>query len=103
MRVVERFARTTALSTIASFGRTLPSRACHGQNRLNSVCPGSAHVRRGGVSLAAASEILGWGEIAKRLVRSDVAEMMREAIDQGLQRGDAAGQFVAGIELVSPG
>ncbi|MGA9868478.1 MAG: hypothetical protein WBQ75_18785, partial [Acetobacteraceae bacterium] len=42
-------------------------------------CPGSAHMRRGGVSLAAGVEILGWGEVAKGLMWPEVVEVMGEA------------------------
>src|SRR6185437_7330024 len=69
----------------------------------DNKCPGSAHVRRAGVSFAAFGEILGWGEIAKRLVGSDVVEVMGEAIDLGLEWNEVGWQFVAGVELVSPG
>ena len=44
-------------------------------------------MRRGGWRrLAVGLEILGWGQIAKRLVRPVVVEVMGEAIDEGLGR-----------------
>lgn len=47
-------------------------------------------------------EILGWSEIAKGLVRSVVVVLMGEGVDERLELIDAGGQFVGGVELVSP-
>ena len=52
--------------------------------------------------MAAGGEILSWGEIGKHLMRSDRVEVVGEAIDCLLPVGQAGGQVVTGIELVSP-
>ena len=58
-------------------------------------------MRRRGLR-AAVDEILGWGEIAKGLVRSLVVVSVGEGVDEGLELVDLVGQFVGSIELVSP-
>ena len=54
------------------------------RSKKSNRCTGSAPVRRTGVSFAAFGEILGGGEITKRLVGPDVIEVIGEAIDLGL-------------------
>ena len=55
------------------------------------VCAGSAHMRRRG-RWAEACEILGWGEIAKGLMRSVVVVSVGEGVDERLELVDAAGR-----------
>ncbi len=49
------------------------------------------------------TEILGWREIAKGLVRSVVIVPVGEGVDERLELIDAGGQVIGGVELVSPG
>jgi hypothetical protein len=65
-------------------------------------CPGSGHMRRGGISAAEGAEILGWRLAVEGVVRPVVVEAVREGVDEGLQLVEAVRQVVAGVELVSP-
>ena len=58
-------------------------------------------MRRWGLR-ADASEVLGWGEVAKGLVGSVVIISVGEGVDEGLEFVDPDGQVVGGVELVAP-
>ena len=57
-----------------------------------------SHLRRGGIAEADdGAEVFGWREIAKGLVWSVVVEVVGEAIDEGLELVELAGQVMAGV------
>src|SRR5215204_2389783 len=70
-------------------------------SRLSIACPSSAHMRRGDL-LADGGEVLGWGEIAKGLVRPCVIEAMGEGVDAELEGFEAGREIFDAVELVSP-
>ena len=57
---------------------------------------------RRGVSASDVFEILGWGFVAKGLVRSVMVVAAGEGVDEGLELVDAGRQVEAGVELVAP-
>ena len=60
-------------------------------------------MRRSGVAATDGLEILGGGFAVECVVRPVVVEAIGEAVDEGLQLVDTAGQVITAVELVSPG